>query len=217
MGGACWHVCVLSACVFSARRRRGSKVRVEGHYLQPQRSASASSFSPSSLPAVCRPGRRRAAPRRTCTCTPVTSRHGTSHGCGGVHPGARRCRGSELLLQPGAAPASLQVLLRVSNQGDLHFPAFYFTFSRLKCPVNPVSSGTLAATRIGISWLHVSSRFPDFRALRSSHSSVSAPHLTLQVAPPPPQRLKRALAASVSTGLPADVRRVVSSTPPPCG
>lgn len=55
LGGvsAALHVCVVSVCVCVFRLMEvRSEVRVEGHYLQPERCASASSFPPSSLPAV---------------------------------------------------------------------------------------------------------------------------------------------------------------------
>lgn len=45
------HLCFVSVCV-SRLMEVGSELRVGGHYLQPERCASASSFSPSSLPAV---------------------------------------------------------------------------------------------------------------------------------------------------------------------
>lgn len=45
------HICVLSACVSSDLRRVRLEVEVQGHYLQPQRAASASSLPPGSLPA----------------------------------------------------------------------------------------------------------------------------------------------------------------------
>lgn len=44
-------ICVLSECVLSGWWSVRLEVGVEGHYLQPERAASASSFSPSSLPA----------------------------------------------------------------------------------------------------------------------------------------------------------------------